>query len=64
MLRAEVEEDVHNLKAGKSPGVGNIPSGLLKNGGMATDLGDKGMAKGADTIAHHTFTKERQPQAM
>ena len=36
MLRAEVEEDVHNLKAGKSPGVDNIPSELLNNGGEAT----------------------------
>ena len=27
-------------------------------------LGDKGMAEGVDTITSHTFTKERQPQAM
>ena len=31
---------------------------------MSENLGDKGMAKGMDTIAHHAFTKERQPQAM
>ena len=36
MLRKEVEEDVHSLKAGKSPGMDNIPSELLKNGGEAT----------------------------
>ena len=50
------EEIVHSLKAGKSPGVHNIPSKLLKNGGEATttvliviwqeDLGNEGMAKG------------------
>ena len=27
------------------------------------DLRDKGMAEGVDTIARHTFTKEKQPQA-
>ena len=31
---------------------------------MQEDLGDEGMAEGVDTIARHTFTKERQPQAM
>ena len=34
MLREEVEEVVHSLKAGKSPGV-DISSELLKNGGEA-----------------------------
>ena len=34
----EVEEAVHGLKAGKSPGVDNIPSELLKNGGEATTV--------------------------
>ena len=46
----------------------NIPSELLKNGGETTtttaltvpeDMGDGGMAEGVDTIALHTFTKER-----
>ena len=32
----EVEEAVHSLKAGKSLGVDNIPSELLKDGGEAT----------------------------
>ena len=36
MLREEVEEVVHSLKAGKSPGVDNIPSELLKNEGKTT----------------------------
>ena len=36
MLKEEVEEAVHSLKAGKSPGVDNVPSELLKNGGEAT----------------------------
>ena len=36
MLGEEVEEAVHSLKAGKSPGVDNIPSELLRNGGEAT----------------------------
>ena len=36
MLREEVKEVVHSLKAEKSPGVDNIPSDLLKNGGEAT----------------------------
>ena len=36
VLREEVEEAVPRLKAGKSPGVDNIPSELLKNGGDAT----------------------------
>ena len=31
---------------------------------MQEDLGDEGMADGVDTIACHTFTTERQPQAM
>ena len=31
---------------------------------MPEDLGDEGMATGMVTITHHTFTKERQPQAM
>ena len=36
VLREEVEEAVHNLKAGKFPGMDNIPSELLKNGDEAT----------------------------
>ena len=36
VLREEVEEAVCSLKAGKSSGVDNIPSELLKNGGEAT----------------------------
>ena len=36
MPREEVEEAVLSLKAGKSPGVDNISSELLKNGGKAT----------------------------
>ena len=36
VLREEVEEAVRSLKAGKSPGVDNIPSELLNNGGEAT----------------------------
>ena len=28
------------------------------------DLGNEGMADGVDIIARHTFTKEREPQAM
>ena len=31
---------------------------------MQEDLGEEGMAKGMDMITHHTFNKERQPQAM
>ena len=65
MLREEVVEVVRSLKAGKSPGVDNIPSELLKNGGdMPEDLGDEGMAEGVDTITRHTFTEEKQPQAV
>ena len=74
VLREEVEVAVRGLKAGKSPGVDNIPSELLKNGGAATtavltaimpkDLGDEEMVEGVDTLTCHTFTKERQPQAM
>ena len=36
VLRGEVEEAVSNPKAGKSPGVDNIPSDLFKNGGETT----------------------------
>ena len=36
VLREEAEEAVHSLKAGKSTGVDNIPSELVKNGGEAT----------------------------
>ena len=38
MLREEAEDDVHVLKAGKSPGVDKIPSELLKNAGEATTV--------------------------
>ena len=31
---------------------------------MPEDLGDEGLAEGVDTVACHTFTKERQPQTM
>ena len=36
VLREEAEEAVRNSRAGKSPGVDNIPSELLKNGGKTT----------------------------
>ena len=36
MLREEVGEAVRNPTVGKSPGVDNIPSELLNNGGKAT----------------------------
>ena len=36
MLREEVEEVVHSLKAGKSPGVDNFPCELLKIGSEET----------------------------
>ena len=36
VLREEVEKAVRNSRAGKSPGVDNIPSELLKNGGETT----------------------------
>ena len=36
LLREEAEEAVRGLKAGKSPGMDNFPSELLKNGGEAT----------------------------
>ena len=38
VLREEVEEAVRSVKAGKSPGVDNIPSELPKNGGEATTV--------------------------
>ena len=70
----EVEEAMHDPRAEKSPGVDNIPSELLKNGGetnhnspdsdMPEDIGNKGMAEGVGTIARHTFTIERSPQTM
>ena len=31
---------------------------------MTEDLGDNGMAEGLNTIARHTFTRERQSQAL
>ena len=31
---------------------------------MQEDLGDKRMATGVDTVTCHTFTKEKDPQAM
>ena len=36
VLREEVEEAVRDPRAEKSPGVDNIPSELLKNGGETT----------------------------
>ena len=64
VLGEEVEEAVR--KAGKSPGADTIPSEVLKNGGETTTtvLIDEEMAEGVDTIARHTFTIERLPQAM
>ena len=55
-LREEVEEALRSLKAGKSTGVDNNPSELLKNGcergnnntpdsDMQEDTGDEGMAE-------------------
>ena len=38
MLRGEVKVAVCSLKAEKSPGVDNIPSELLSNGGEATTM--------------------------
>ena len=74
MLRSEDEEAGRSLKAGKSPGVDNILSELLKNEGEATTAvltvisekiwETKEMAVEVDTIACHRFTKERQLQAM
>ena len=57
MLREEVEKSLHSLKAGKSQGVDNIPSELLKNGGEATTvltaifqkIRDERMDEGVDT---------------
>ena len=66
VLREEVEEAVRSLKAGKSPGVGKIPSELLKNGGEVTTTVMTAICQkiwetneGVDTIARLTFTKER-----
>ena len=36
VLREEVKEAVHSMKAGQSPGVDNNPSELLRNGGKET----------------------------
>ena len=57
MLREVVEEAVRSLKSGKSEGVDNIPSELLKNGGEATTvltaifqkIRDERMDEGVDT---------------
>ena len=45
MLKEEAEEAVCSLKAGKSPGVDNIPSELLKNGVEATPTVLKAICK-------------------
>ena len=71
VLREAVEQAVYSLKTGKSPGVDSIAPELLKNGGnsnipnsdMPEDLRDEEMAEEVDTITHHTFTEEMQPQA-
>ena len=60
------EEVLHSLQAGKSPGVENIPSELLRRRGntkcpdsdMPDNLGDEGMAEEMDTITRNTFTKQ------
>ena len=31
---------------------------------LPEDLGDEGIVEAVDKIARHTFTRERQPQAM
>ena len=73
VLRKVVEEAMRNPRAGKSPGVDNIPSELLKNGDKKTTIltvicqkiwETKEMAEGVDTIARHTFTTEMPPEAM
>ena len=56
VLREEVEEAVHSLKAGKSPGVDTNSSELLNNGCEATTT--------ALTATFTTNTQKRQSQAM
>ena len=64
-----------SLKAGKTPGVDNVPAQLLKSGGKAkyskysqnTLLEDRGrneMAKVMDAVTGNTTTKERPNQTM
>ena len=74
MLKEEVEASVKSLKIGKSPGVDNVPSELLKCGGEASNKGPdsslpeglKGeeMAKGMYTVIGDTNTQERKSQTV
>ena len=73
IMKEEVEAAVWSLKCGKSPGVDNIPSELIKlrqrscqgpNSSMSADLGTEKVAKGVDTIIDDTTTKERKSQVM
>ena len=76
VLREEVEEAVHSLKAGQSPRVDIIPSELLKNGGEATTTALTAMCqKVLETkewpkdktqllVIPLPRKKKRQPQAM
>ena len=73
VLKEDVEEAVHSLKEGiKVPGWITFPLSCLwrrsndigPDNDVPDDLGDKEMVEEVDTIAHHTFTKERQCQAV
>ena len=59
-VRWKVQSRQHPLWAAYELRHGNTNS----NSPDSDMLGDERMAKGVDTIAHHTFAKERQPQAM
>ena len=75
VLREEVEAAIRHLKAGKSPGVDNVPSELLKCGGeelakAMTNLCQKiweqrqWPTEWTQSLHGDTLTKEGQPQAM
>ena len=61
VLRKEVLEAVLSLKAVSRCGQHSLYESPDSN---MPDLEDKVMAEAVDTIAHHTYPKERQPQKM
>ena len=71
ILTSEVEEAIRNMKDGKSPGIDNIPTEMLKTVGkqqsrlihktLQWGVDIKNLAILMDTVDHHSSPKEGQP---
>ena len=61
IMKEEFEEAVNSLKAGKSPGVDNVPAELLKHAGpeLVSLLVER-----MDAVPHNTHLQERNPETI